>query len=156
MTPARAALAAALREARHQVDLTQEEFGKKIGLKDRAVYRWERGESKPSPLNRRMLLNLIGPMNQQAAAKLKEAFAAFDKSSAVEAPPLPAPAAAVVPVTVPRALLEQSVFAMADELDLAPRRVRGALSRWLRRVGEANPAFDAIRSELDEWIGDAQ
>jgi DNA-binding XRE family transcriptional regulator len=156
MTPARAALAAALREARHQVALTQEEFGKKIGLKDRAVYRWERGESKPSPLNRRMLLNLLGPMNQQAAAKLKEAFATFDKSSAVEAPPSPAPVPATLPVTVPRALLEQGVFAMADELDLPPRRVRGALARWLRRIGDANPAFDAIRGELDAWIGAAQ
>lgn len=156
MNRARAALALALREARKQVNLTQPELGKKIGLKGRAIYRWERGDSKPSALNRRMLLNAIGPVNQAAAAKLSEAFDVFDKSSTGEAPPSAPPAPAVVSVAVPRALLEQGVFAMADELDLPPRRVRGALSRWLRRVGEVNPAFDAARRELDEWISAAQ
>jgi transcriptional regulator with XRE-family HTH domain len=150
----RSPLAEALREARRQANLTQHELGKKIGLKGRAIYRWERDETGPSRLNQRMVLNAIGAIHPDAAAKLSAVFAAHGKRSRrapAAASQLPPTAAQHV---VPRALLEHSVFSMADELDIPPRRVRSALARWLRRVGEASFSFDVVQRELDGWIGD--
>jgi transcriptional regulator with XRE-family HTH domain len=148
-------LAEAIREARLQANLTQNELAKKIGLKGRAVYRWERGPLGPSRLNQRLMLNVIGALHAAAAAKLGAVFAARGKRSrGAPAAPLPLPPTAAAPV-VTRALLEHTVFSMADELDVPPRRVRNALARWLRQVGEASFSLDTVQRELDAWIGDS-
>jgi hypothetical protein len=42
--------------------------------------------------------------------------------------------------------------ALADELDLPPRRARGALKRLVVRLSAANPTLDAVRKGLEEWI----
>jgi hypothetical protein len=76
-------------------------------------------------------------------------FATQSKPSRVAAAaPAPLPPTAA-PQVVPRALLEHRVFSMADELDVPARRVRSALARWLRRLGEANFSCDAVQRELD-------
>jgi DNA-binding XRE family transcriptional regulator len=154
MSPPRSPLALALREARETTGLTQERLGQHIGVKGRAIYRWERDESRPNHENQRRVLEAIAALHPQAAAKLSAVIANQAALSPADTPPAPGPAAA--PLVQPRALVEHSVFTMADELDLPTRRVRGALSRWLRRVREANLALDVVQQEIDSWIGDAQ
>jgi transcriptional regulator with XRE-family HTH domain len=152
--PARSPLAQALREARQTTGLTQEQLGKHLGLKGRAIYRWERDESRPNRANQQRVLALITSLHQPAAAKLSAAMADHASISPIVAPSAPAPLAAAS--AAPRSVVEHSVFSMADELDLPARRVRGALSRWLRRVREAELTLDVAQRELDSWIADAQ
>jgi transcriptional regulator with XRE-family HTH domain len=154
MRPARSLLAQALREARQTVGLTQEELGRQLGLNGRAIYRWERDETAPSDLNLRRVVQVIAALHEAAGSKLSAAIANQAAPSASDAPPTsPLPA---VSTAQSRALIERGVFNMADELDVAPRRVRSALSHWLRRVREANLALDVVQHEIDTWNGDAQ
>jgi transcriptional regulator with XRE-family HTH domain len=155
MRPARSLLAQALREARQTVGLTQDELGRQLGLNSRAIYRWERDENAPTDLNLRRVVQVIAALHEAAASKLSAVIANQAAPSAADAPPTsPLPAASTAQS---RALIiERGVFSMADELDVAPRRVRGALSRWLRRVREANLALDVVQHEIDTWNGDAQ
>jgi hypothetical protein len=62
-----------------------------------------------------------------------------------------APASASPPI-IERAAFELAVFALADDLDLPPRRVRGSLARLLRRLRTANVTLDAAERLLEEWI----
>jgi hypothetical protein len=53
-------------------------------------------------------------------------------------------------------VLERAVFVLADELDLPPRRARGALKRLVARLREANLNVETVQSLLDEWIQRAE
>lgn len=154
MPPVRSPLAQALREARLTAGLTQEELGRHLGLNGRAIYRWERDEYTPTSANTRRVLQVLASLHEPAAAKLHAVIASRAAPAPVDAPPAASPAPP--PAVVPRALVEHGVFSMADELDLPARRVRGALSRWLRRVRDANLALDLVQRELDAWINSTQ
>jgi transcriptional regulator with XRE-family HTH domain len=143
----------AIRSARRTAGLTQEQLGGRLGLKGRAIYRWERGDSTPSQRHRRALVTAIGAVNAKAAAALAAALAVEGKessASAAEAQLAPAPA-----LIDGKVALELAVFSMADELDLAPRRIRGSLLRLLKRLREANITFEAAQAQLEEWIRSA-
>jgi transcriptional regulator with XRE-family HTH domain len=146
MRPARSVLAQALREARQTTGLTQRELGQQLGLKGRAIYRWERDDDIPSDANLRRVVQIIASLHEAAATKLSLAMAT--QAPAPSAAPTTTPPLAVAP----RALVEHGLFSMADELDLPARRVRGALARWLRRVREAGVELDVVRRELETWI----
>jgi transcriptional regulator with XRE-family HTH domain len=153
MSTARSALADALREARQSIGLTQEELGRHIGVKGRAVYRWERDDAQPNRANQRRVVEVIASLHEAAAAKLSAVIADQVKHAPVATAPPPRTA---TPPAALRALVEHSVFSVADELDLPPRRVRAALAGWLRRVHAAGLALDVVQREIDAWIGDAQ
>ena len=42
-----------------ELNLSQEEFAKKLGVSFTSVNRWENGQTKPSKLARRQILNLL-------------------------------------------------------------------------------------------------
>lgn len=48
-----------IKEIRKQLNLSQEEFAKKLGVSFTSVNRWENGQTKPSKLARRQILNLL-------------------------------------------------------------------------------------------------
>ena len=50
------------------------------------------------------------------------------------------------------AVVEHAVYAMADELDLPPRRVRHALRRVIKRLRADKLTLDTTENRLDEWI----
>jgi hypothetical protein len=52
----------------------------------------------------------------------------------------------------PGTSLELLLFRMADELDLAPRRIRGAFARLLRSMRAANLSLERAEKELEEWM----
>lgn len=57
-----------------------------------------------------------------------------------------------VPMNDSGGSLEILVFRMADELDLPPRRVRGACARLLRSLRAANLTVERAEKELEEWM----
>jgi transcriptional regulator with XRE-family HTH domain len=144
----RSPLARAIREARLSVRLTQTALARYIGLKGRAVYRWERGDSLPRKPVRSLLIRVIQIRSGEAAAKLAAAFEshAARVKGLVEAAPAPA-----TPPAKPSGslALELAIFAMADELDLAPRRLRASLPRLFARVAEAGYSLDSARHEVE-------
>lgn len=144
----RSPLAIAIRQARLTVRLTQQQLGTRMGLKGRAVYRWERGDSLPRRRLRADLIRVIQLLSVDAATRLQAAFAAHDAVAKGQVPaalvPPPPPAKPSGPVA-----LELAVFAMADELDLAPRRLRSALIRLFARVAEAGYSLDSARREVE-------
>jgi len=52
-----------IREVRGRLGLTQEKFAAKLGVTLPTVDRWENGRSKPSPLAREKLQELISTMD---------------------------------------------------------------------------------------------
>src|SRR5262249_35147987 len=131
----RSPLAQAIRNGRLAMQLTQKELGLRLGLRGRAIYRWERDDSVPRKVQRERLVRPVELFDVDAAAKLKAAFeshAARVKGIVMSAAPPPPPARPTNPVA-----LEFAIFAMADELDLAPRRVRASVTKLLARVEEA-------------------
>jgi transcriptional regulator with XRE-family HTH domain len=147
-------LAQAIRDARLAAGLTQEQLGRRLGLKGRAIYRWERDENGPTKRNRAALIAAINAVNRQAAAKLAVAIEGEGGDGAVAtAAPAPQPAAPAISAPV---ALELALLGMADELDLPPRRVRGSLVRLLKRLGEANLSLETTRRQLEAWITGAQ
>jgi len=47
-----------VREIRNALSLTVEQFAARLGVAVRTVTRWERGESRPSPVMRRLLVSI--------------------------------------------------------------------------------------------------
>jgi transcriptional regulator with XRE-family HTH domain len=140
-------LAPAIRTARRAAGLTQQELGMRLGLKGRAVYRWERDASAPAKARRKALVGAIEAVNRDAAAQLAAAFAEAIAPAAAAAPaPPPTPA----PLSGPLAL-ELAIFSMADELDLPPRRLRAALMKLLERMRQANISFEVCERQLAAW-----
>jgi len=142
----RSKLADAIVRARRATGLTQEQLGRRLGLKGRAVYRWERDESAPTKRNRAALVTALTAVNPEVGAWFAQAIAVPAES------PNPAPTAPALAAPSAPEILERSVFALADELDLPPRRARGALKRFVARLSAANLSLDAVQSLLEEWI----
>lgn len=138
-------LAKAIREARRAVRLTQEQLGRQLGLKGRAVHRWECAASIPRRNLRPLLIRAVQIRSEPAAAKLSAAFESH-VARTKGLVPSPAPAAPTKPPD--SVALELAIFAAADELDRAPRRVRAAMLRLFVRVAEAGYSLDAARREL--------
>lgn len=136
-------LAQSILWARRSVGLTQEQLGRRVGLKGRAVFRWERDQAVPSKKNRAALVTALRAVNPEIAARLEQAIAMDGQQ-----PVAPAPAPPVDEV----AAIELAVFTMADELDLPPRRVRHALRRLVSRLRADKLTLDATEKRLDEWI----
>lgn len=148
-------LAVAIRKSRRAAGLTQEQLGRRLGLRGRAVYRWERGDSVPSRRNRKALVVALDAVNRDAAAQLAAVLAR-------EAPPrgAPPPAPATPPAPAPPELsapvaLELAIFHMADELDLPPRRVRGPLVRLFKRLRSTHFTLDTAQKQVEAWITSA-
>jgi len=150
----RSTLAEAIRTARLASGLTQEQLGRRLGLKGRAVYRWERDASAPRRRHRSELVAAINAVNRAAAATLASVFASEAKGqrgadlelgavALVPAPP---------PLPDPKLTLELAVFAMADALDVPARRLRGGLVGLIKRVREASITLDAVQRHLEERL----
>ena len=145
-------LASAILHARRAAGLTQEQLGRRIGLKGRAVHRWERDLSEPTKRNRAALVTALTAAKPEIGAWFAHAMA-----SATEAPKEPAAAVPAAPPAPSAAdVLERAVFGLADELDLPPRRARGALKRLVTRLREAQLSLDAVQGLLEGWIARAE
>jgi transcriptional regulator with XRE-family HTH domain len=145
--------ARAIRSARHAAGLTQEQLGRRLGLKGRAVYRWERLDSAPTKRHRRALIVAIQAINPAAA----NALAGLAASATSAAAPAPAFAATPpVPAVDPAAAFENALFQTADELDLPARQVRRALARLFERLHEANLTLESSRQQLERRIIEMQ
>jgi hypothetical protein len=83
----------------------------------------------------------IGAWFAQAVASATES----PKEAAPTAPATPAPPSGPD-------VLERAVFALADELDLAPRHARGALKRFVAPLRQANLGLDTVHALLEEWV----
>ncbi len=168
--PNRLQLGASIVEARRAAGLAQETLGQRLGLQGRAIVRWERNETAPNDRHRRALIREIHLLNPQAGLALQAAVSAKTgkaytvASEPVDAEPSISPAQndnskSQSPFLVPAPkttetaqtvldVLEFGVLKMADELDVAPRRVRRALSRLLERLREANVTLEPLQREL--------
>jgi transcriptional regulator with XRE-family HTH domain len=145
----RSKVAQAIRNARLACGLTQVQLGRRLDLKGRAVYRWERDDSAPRRRHRAALVTAIQAVNPNAATALAAVFASESGSAA--APIAGAPIAAAPPAIDPKLALELSVFAFADELDVPARRLRRALVRLHQRWRETNITFDVAQRYLEGW-----
>ena len=144
-------LAQAIRTARLASGLTQDQLGTRLGLKGRAVSRWELDTSAPRRRHRRELVAVISASNQAAAATLAAVIASETKRGrrAPTAPPTPTPEPPP-PAINPQVQLDLAVFAMADELDVPAGRLRAALIKLLKRMRETNLTLDAAQLQLEQ------
>jgi transcriptional regulator with XRE-family HTH domain len=145
-------LGRAIRRARLAVGFTQVQLGRRVGLKGRAVYRWERGDSEPRKRHRRELIVVLNAVNPVAASALAAAFdqAARERAPSAAVPPAPLPAPPRPPE--PKVTLDLAILALADELDVSPRRLRLSLSKLLQRLREQELTLAQAEQHLATWI----
>jgi transcriptional regulator with XRE-family HTH domain len=143
-------LGRSIREARRAAGLTQEHLGRRLGLKGRAIYRWERDESAPTRRHRRALIEEIRAVNASAAAELLAALTAELSKRGKGTSPAPALPAAPPPAAAPdvHETFEVAVLRMADELDLPARRVRRPLARLFARLRAGDVSLEVAEKEL--------
>jgi putative transcriptional regulator len=61
-----------IKEIRKKLNLSQEEFAKKLGVSFTSVNRWENGQTNPSKLARKQIMNLLEHIKEYAtSANLK-------------------------------------------------------------------------------------
>jgi len=124
--------------------LTQEQLGRRLGLKGRAIYRWERGDANPTRRNRAALVTAIAAVNMDLARHLKDVL--------IPSAPSATPPAAAPPPVDKEALFDVTLYRMADELDLPARRVRGPLARLLRAMVGAELPLPVALQQLEARI----
>jgi transcriptional regulator with XRE-family HTH domain len=142
----RSELAQAIRDARLAIGLTQEELARRLGLKGRAVYRWERDDSAPRRRHRAALIAAVNAVNQSAGATLAAAISSVSKGRRGGAT---VAAASAPPPSDTKLAVELAIFGFADELDLPPRRVRLCLGRLLKRLRETNVTLETVERQLE-------
>lgn len=144
--------AQAIRTARVAVGLTQEALAARLRLKARAVSRWEIDRSIPTRRRRAQLVAIISEVNQEAGAALAAVFASVVRQRGRYVVVAPAPVAAASPPAIDAKLaFELALFALAEELDVPPRRLRGALVRWQKRCREAKVTPELAQHQIDSW-----
>ncbi|MCK6440258.1 MAG: helix-turn-helix transcriptional regulator [Planctomycetes bacterium] len=67
-------IATFVRELRHALDLTQEEFAAKLGVAFPTVNRWENGRVEPSPLGLKQLKDVLRRMGKMASNSVCNIF----------------------------------------------------------------------------------
>lgn len=149
----RSTLAQQIRNARNAAGLTQAQLGKRLGLKGRAVYRWERDDSSPTQRHRRELVQVIRAVNPRAGIVLEEAIVSARKNIDKGTPAASDCVSAVAPPALdPHAALESAVYQAADELEVPARQLRGALARLFARLRQANLTLESIEQSLGRQI----
>jgi transcriptional regulator with XRE-family HTH domain len=127
------AVGRALREARLDARLTQAQLAARLGATEQAVLRWETARCLPRRKMRARLVEELGRLSPKAGEAMRSAVRSLD--------PAPVqPVAAQVPAPAPpsgEVALELGLLALAEELDVSPRKLRGALRGFLGRVGQA-------------------
>src|SRR5688572_30651294 len=146
-TKSEPAIAKWIRWARSSLGLTQDQLGRRLGLKGRAIYRWERAGAMPSKRHERALITAVQAVNPGVATTLAEGIAkakALDgKTVAAQAVPSPIPVGTT---------LELSVFALAEQLELSPRRLRGPLLAFIQRMRASTIAPELAEKLLQRAI----
>ena len=171
--PARLKLGASILEARRAAGLTQESLGQRLGLKGRAIYRWERNETAPSGRHRSALIREIHLFNPQAGIKLQDSISKLtgkayavvpsqgeghttlqivDESKSTSSPLLLSPIQQRSALDTSQSasdVLALAILKMADELDLSPRRLRRALSVLLEQLQTEHFTLETLHSQLE-------
>jgi transcriptional regulator with XRE-family HTH domain len=140
-------LSQAIRTARLKLGLTQKRLGALVQTSDRAVTRWESAQSEPSRNKRRRLVAAIAEINREVAKELSIGLGAAQEPEQAKA------VAAAPPALSARDALALALLHAADELDQPPRRVRGALVRYLRRAKSAGLTLEGALAELEAQAG---
>lgn len=155
----KARLGPPIRVARRAVRLTQAELGQRVGLTEQAVYRWERNASRPNPRLQRALVLVIRAIDPAVGDQLAAAFggdiaASVRQTTAAtgSAPATQSASSAPASDDPAASALGLAVFRAADELDLPSRRVRSAVARLLRRLGNAGYTLEHAAAEAEAWV----
>lgn len=134
----------ALREARLDLRLSQEELGAKLLVCRATVTAWECGRTVPPMEQRARVLEAIRGGPPATYERLARAFGFH----AVSPASTPVPTAGPRDAATLRAAMTNAVRAAADDLDVAPSVVRRTLAAVLRRTKELGVAPEAMESAL--------
>jgi transcriptional regulator with XRE-family HTH domain len=128
------AVGRALREARLDARLTQAQLGARLGVGEQAGLRWETARCLPRRRMRARLVEELARLSPKAGEAMRSAVRSLDPAPvqpvAAPVPARPAPPSGEV-------ALELGLLALAEELDVSPRKLREALRGFLGRVGQA-------------------
>jgi DNA-binding XRE family transcriptional regulator len=126
----------ALVKARIRARLNQRHVAQAVGVAAKTVARWEAGYTHPSPARWTKVVAYLALFVPDAAQQLAEL-------AGVPSPVAPPP-------TVDLRALEDAVFRAADQLDVAPRRVREALRAIILAAHTANASLADVARALEE------
>lgn len=145
--PQAKAAGAVVRWARRRLGLTQEDLGKRLGIKSRAVSRWEIGTSGPSRQHRKELVTILGERDAAVGAELASAFARLYPKKLRKGQKPPPPPEPPRPPPNP-SVLDRAVLHAADALDVAPRRARSFAIDILRGLLQSHLTVEEAIGEL--------
>jgi DNA-binding XRE family transcriptional regulator len=143
--------AEALTVAREGAHLSKTQLAHALRTYPNSVYRWEKQNVVPSVETRIEILRALAraPRRQieRLAAHAQVDLASIGMGAPVPAPPVVAQAPAppvppVIPATA-QATVDDALREAAEEIDVAPKVLRPALSRMLDRLARAGLPLDA-------------
>ncbi len=150
----RSKLAQSILNARKAAGLTQVQLGVRLGLKGRAVYRWERGTTSPTRRHRGELLKVIQAVNPTAASALEAVMASPSKNAGIGAKGADSVVSMAEPPIDPVAAFENTLYQAADQLDVPARHLRTALVRVFARLRQTNLTFESAGQLLERQIAE--
>jgi transcriptional regulator with XRE-family HTH domain len=121
----------AILKARGALRLHQSELGAQAGVSFRTIARWENGYRVPTEKQLDALLRAVIPYDEELAETIAAAAGASLVSLGLVTPPPPPPPARVPPS---KESVEHAVFLAAEEIDVAPARMRMPMAKLLRRL----------------------
>jgi transcriptional regulator with XRE-family HTH domain len=148
----------ALRSAREAAGLSQTRVAHEMRTYPQTVHRWEKSSSIPTMEVRIALVRLLKDAPRPLLEELAEESNLDLASLGMEPPPPAAPAPSaplaapapppppapppVIPATA-QAMVDDALREAAEEIDVAPRALRPALSRMLDRLARGGVPMDA-------------
>jgi transcriptional regulator with XRE-family HTH domain len=143
-----------LREVRTGLHMTQRQLAAALGRRPMAVNRWEMGAMVPRLEDRLRVLHALDDAPRADLERLAIAAGTTLRAAGFEDEPAPPPAAApsAAPLAPPppstlsplaQAMVDDAVREAAEDLEVAPQKLRPALSRMLDRIARAGVPIEA-------------
>ena len=130
----------ALQAVRNALRLSQDTFGARLGVSRRTLTRWEIHNELPPVAQRKHIATSFPEAPSELRKALVESLG-LDEQFAVQV--TKAKAGEAVP-----GALEAALLAMAEHLDIGPKRVRDALHEFVTRAHEGGLTLESIRRSL--------
>ena len=143
-----------LSRASSALGMSQEAFGRLLGVSRRTMVRWQGGRHGPPFQDWIAIVRHVHPRNAALAAEIAQELGETLVSLGVEAPP--APVMQVAPAEMPPArpvpplgdLVDSIVCAAAEAIAATPQAVRPALLAAFERAASVGLGVDDVRGAL--------
>jgi len=139
----------ALQAVRAALELSQDDFGARLGVSRRTLSRWEIHDELPPVGQRKHIATSFPDAPVELRAALVRSLELDARFVASLAAPVPTPPPALAAASPSVATLDGAFLALCERVDVAPGGMRVALVEFLRRAEAGGLSLQATRTALE-------